>query len=114
MILSKEQNSLKGQATIEIKKEWVECQRCKGDYVLSYTLDEEGRQTDPIFCDCNKGKISKYEVGDEIEIRPNCSQCSKTPIKSIQHSASPNIRYCCLNKKCANFGICYKFYNQKS
>ena len=55
-----------GQATIEIEKEWTRCPNCKGDYVLSYTLDEEGRKTDPIFCDCNKGKIQKYKVGEEI------------------------------------------------
>ena len=55
-----------GLPTIEIEKEWVECEPCK----------ETGTQlSNPErFCRvCNgKGKIQKYQVGEEIEVCSNC------------------------------------------
>ena len=96
------------RATIEIEKEWVECFYCNGEgKPKQFQLELKCHK-------CNgKGKVQKYQVGDEIEIKPNCTQCSKEPMKSIQHSASPQIRYCCMNEKCINFGICYKSFKLK-
>ncbi len=56
-----------GQATIEIEKEWVECDAVDADKIKQ-NYHTTIRDKHWKHCKCNgKGKISKYKVGEEIE-----------------------------------------------
>ena len=61
-----------GQATIEIKKEWVECLGCNGKQKIPINLSQEGYMLDDELVDCpncrGKGKIQKYKVEQEIKL----------------------------------------------
>ena len=71
MITQKQIEALKGQAIIEIEKEWRECDcYCHTKHSPERKGKHFGMVSGDFDCpDCNgNGKIPKYQVGDEIKI----------------------------------------------
>ena len=63
-----------GQATIEIKKEWVECNGCSGtgNKPWSHIIYKDNVKL-PTHSKCSgKGRIQKYKVGEEIWVDTEC------------------------------------------
>ena len=67
IVYLQEIEALKGQATIEIEKEWVECPVCDGSGKGVRYKARSGINMQIACQSCNsKGKIPKYKVGREI------------------------------------------------